>query len=365
MNASENNPTGTGPSANSSPNKASAGSMLSTMTIGGLLVLLVVGVVLAIRGALGPSGATGAATTDPTAPPAKLDTLDAVLNAAKTYTQQDELGKAEAVLRQGIIQWPEEPRLYVSLGELLVSRKNPADAYVQYEQALSLGKRDPEVEFAAGTVANMAGLPERALEHYAAVQAANPTDKRVALYMSQVQLKLNQVTEAKANLLIAGNLDPDNPMVWGTLAEVALRENKLELALSHVGKARQAEPDNLMWRLVEGRAKARQGKPEDSLQLFVGLSDLDKRDPAVLAIMSECYGMLKRPGDAATLYAKAADAEPTSGELAMQAALWHQRAGDAEKAIVYARRAKMLDVRGADAVVDMLEKNGAPGEKKK
>lgn len=353
MNASENNPTRTGTPASASPKQAGAGSMLSTIAIGGLLILLVVGVVLAVRGALGPSGASA---TDPNAPPAKLDTLDAVLNAAKTYTQQDELGKAEAVLRQGIIQWPEEPRLYVSLGELLVSRKNSADAYAQYEKALSLGKRDPEIEFAAGTVANMAGLPERALEHYAAVQAANPTDKRVALYMSQVQLKLDQVNEAKANLLIAGKLDPENPMVWGTLAEVALRENKIDLALSHVKKAREAEPDNLMWRLVEGRAKARQAKPEDALQLFIALSDLDKRDPAVLAIMSECYGMLKRPGDAAVLYAKAADAEPTAGELAMQAALWQQRAGDHDKAISYAKRAKMLDVRGADAVLDMLEK---------
>lgn len=364
MNASENNRTGTGTPTSASPKKAGAASMISTIAIGGLLVLLVVGVVLAIRGALGPSGATA---TDPNAPPAKLDTLDAVLNAAKTYTQQDELGKAEAVLRQGIIQWPEEPRLYVSLGELLVSRKKPADAYEQYEKALSLGKRDPEVEFAAGTVANMANLPERALEHYAAVQAANPTDKRVAIYMAQVQLKLDQVNEAKANLLIAGKLDPDNPMVWGTLAEVALRENKVDLALSHVSKARQAEPDNLMWRLVEGRAKARQAKPEEALQLFVGLGELDKRDPAVLAIMSECYGMLKRPGDAAALYAKAADAEPTAGELSMQAALWHQRAGNLDKAITYAKRAKMLDVRGADAVLDMLEKKDAneAGEKKK
>lgn len=364
MNASESNPAGTPTPTNASPKKAGGMPMLSTFAIGGLLILLVVGVVLAIRGALAPSGQ---AATDPNAPPAKLDTLDAVLNAAKTYTQQDELGKAEAVLRQGILQWPDEQRLYVSLGELLVSRKNPTEAYANYEKALTLGKRDPEIEFAAGTVANMAGFTDRALEHYAAVQAANPTDKRVALYMAQVQLKLDQVNEAKANLLIAGKLDPENPMVWGTLAEVALRENKIDLALSHVAKARQAEPDNIMWRLVEGRAKARQAKPEEALQLFVGLSDLDKRDPAVLAIMSECYGMLQRPADAAALYAKASDAEPTSGELAMQAALWHQRAGDLAKALTYAKRAKMLDVQGAGAVLDMMEKKavGGTGEKKK
>ena len=329
----------------------------------GLIALLVVAagaVVMTIRavGGGGVGGTAAPAQAEAGAVPlaATGETIDAILNAAGAAQQRGELAKAETILRSASRSHADEQRLYLQLAELLAGQRRFDEAYEQYTRALAAGPRDAASEFAAGTVASAAGRPERAVEHYAAAQAAEPSDWKAPLFLGQVQLKLGRAEEAKKSLLMASRLKPDAAIAWGTLAEIALRENKPSLALVHVAKARELEPDVTVWRVLAGRALKREGRPEEALELFVGLSPAARAEPGVMTLMAECYGLLERPRDAAAMYVAAANSYPSRGEWAMEAALWSERAGDLAAARTYAARAAGL---GTASAADMVARLGS------
>jgi tetratricopeptide (TPR) repeat protein len=284
--------------------------------------------------------------------------VTAILEAAKKLSQDREVGKAEVVLARGVEEHPYEPELRVAHAQSLVAAGKFADAYKEYEAAISLnaehkgasgtdkwkvktgGIGDPKLHFEAGTVANKAGLVDRAEEHYSMAQVGDPSEPKYPLYLAMIQLKLGKEDPAMASLVRAVKLDPDLAEAWGTMAELALKNNKLGLAAQHIERARRLQADVVRWRVVEARILKRQGGKGDVEKAAALLTAMDKSErqkPEVMSALAECYGMLRRPGDAAAMYAEAAAAKPTDGDLWYQAAVWSERAGDADKAMQYAR----------------------------
>lgn len=266
-------------------------------------------------------------------------TIDAILNSARTLTNEGEHGKAEAILTEAVKQFPEDQELRLALASTYLELKQGDRAYEQYTAALTIGPRTPAIEFTAGTVANTIGRLELAVEHYSAAQRADPTNADYPLYLGQVQAKLGQNDAAKASLLRAAKLNEERAIIWGTLGDIAMRENNANLAIQHAARARTLDPSNVVYRLIEARALNRTGKPEEALELLVAVPDADRRLPEIMRLMADSYGMLKRPRDAALLYAAASDNSPDNKDLAEQAAEWFERAGDAEKAAQYRDRA--------------------------
>lgn len=288
-------------------------------------------------------------------PPAPADKIDGILSAVLPLRNSQEWGKAEAVLNEAVKQYPEEQVLYLQLGEILAIQRKSAEAYANFEKALAIGPREPEIEMAAGTVANDAGRLDRAEEHYQAAQAARKNDWQPSLFLAQVQMKRNEFSEAKKNLMLAAGAKPDLAVAWGSLAEVLLRENSVGPALKNIAKARELEPDNLNWRIIEARALKRDGKPDAALQLLVGLDESTKTTPGVMPLIGECFGLLKRPADAAAQYAKVSDRFPDKPEWALEAARWFGRAADKAKALEYAKRAQFLGDKDAEKLAAELE----------
>lgn len=327
--------------------------------IGGVaLLLLCAGAVAGVFYVVGSGGGTATPTGQQEA---TAQTADALLNTYLTLQRQSRLAEAETVLQKGGEQYPQEQRLAATYAEFLAIAQRMDESYAMYERALAIGPRSAPLEFAAGTVANTLGRTDRAMEHYAAAQTQDPTDFRYPLYLAQVQLNTNDIDESRKNLIIAGRLNPDEPKVWGTLAEIALRENALNVALEQVAKARAIEPEHWLWRLIEARARKRMGQVQEALHLLVALKDEDLARPSVLTAMSECFGMLGKPDDAADLYGKFSDRDPEQPELAMQAAIWADRVSRPSQALRYAQRAANLRAPGAEAMVTRLT-GSAPGK---
>jgi tetratricopeptide (TPR) repeat protein len=185
-------------------------------------------------------------------------------------------------------------------------------------------------------------------------QAADKTTPTYPLYLALIQVKLEQIPEAKKNLLLAATLDPDQAVAWGTLADLWLRESSVDLCLQHIARARELQPEYTPWRLIEARALKRKGDARAALELLVPLDPSERRQEHVLRLIGECYGMLKRPADAAAAYADAATADPTNGGLAYETALWFERAGDTTHALEWADRARMLGHAEAAELVTKL-----------
>lgn len=321
-----------------------------SMIIAFLVVLAGTLVVVGVRELSAPPGVAKA--TDPSTIARRVD---AVLNSAQQLRQSGQVAKAQAVLEAGVREFPGEQQIHLSYAELLLTGGKTQEAYDQHVTALAIGPRTPEVELTAGTLASMLGKPERAIEHYSAVLAAQPTNARAALLLAQVQIKMGEIDEAKKNLLVAGNLQPEMAIVWGTLADLALRENKTGMAKQHIARARQLEPRVTLWRLIEARALRRENRPEEALHLLIGLDEAERREAGVMQLMSECYGLLERPGDAADLYLAAATSDPARGDWAYEAALWLSRAGRREEAVPFAQRAAMMGIAGASALLESLK----------
>lgn len=315
---------------------------------GGLIAILVAGW---RAGTWGPAPASGQKQQE-----SPFVAIKRALDAARQHLKQNEAGKAEAVLRDAVAQYPDDQELRIALGESLMQLRSFPGAYEQYVAALAIGPRTPGVEFTAGTLASATGQTERALEHYSAAQAGDPKNPTYPLYLAQVQLKLNQADPAKANLMLVTRLDPESAIAWGTLADVALRENNVHIALQHVAKARRLQPDTAAWRIIEARALKRTGDVEQAMLVLAGLSPADKREPHALSLLAECYGMLSQPADAANLYADASDAKPSDPALAFEAATWFARAEQNNKAAVFALRAKENKHPQADKFLERLGK---------
>lgn len=298
--------------------------------------------------------ASASPAPQPAMTPQRSKQFDELMNAAITLQSDAKWEKAAALLDQAIPQFADQQAIYVEYARVLTVLQRHEKAYDNYEKAIAIGPVDFDLHLAAGVSATAAGKTSEAIEHFGAAQVINKADARPPLYLGQAQAKLGRIDEAKKNLLLAANLKPDMAVAWGSLADIALRENAANLALQHIEKARQLEPDSTVWRLIHGRALKRLGRAQEALDLVVGLSSEQKMQPGVLQLMGECYGLVQRPKDMARECSTLADTFTTQGDVALEAARWWIRAGDPEQAKPYARRALYLNTPGAKDVANEL-----------
>ncbi len=287
------------------------------------------------------------------------DAADAILDAAKRYSASGALDRAEAVLRAGVAEHPDDTTLRRALaGVLLQEDKKPA-ALAQYERLVEDGSGSARDAFMAGSLAAVLGDQTKAAAYHERAQALDPTNPDYPVHLARAQIALGRLDDAKASLVRAAVLDEGRGMVWGMLAELALRENKLDMASQHIAKARRLEPEVTAWRVLEARILKRRGEPERALLLLSGLGEADRWRPPVIREMAACDGMLHRPGDALSLYEQAIRKQPDNPTLCYEGALWAERAGDPGRALELAKRARMLGKEHAAAIIERLDSSAA------
>lgn len=273
---------------------------------------------------------------------AKTETVEAVLATVQRLTADDQPGAAETVLSDAVRQFPVDQDLRLAYADLLMSRRRWNEAYDQYVGAIEIGRVPAPVQFSAGTLASMTDRPELAAAHFDAAMRLDPSEPNYAMYLASAQLKLRQLSEAKASLAIAVRLAPDRAPVWGMLGQIALDENKLGMAAQHLDRARKLQPNEPAWVLMRARTHKRAGETEAALELLHTLPPQSMDEASTLELLAECYGLLGRPGDAASRYIDAAEQRPGDAELAFETALWLDRAGERAEAVRWAERASSL-----------------------
>ncbi|MEM1185093.1 MAG: tetratricopeptide repeat protein [Planctomycetota bacterium] len=303
-----------------------------------LSALLIGGVAYFVVG----SGRTSDVAPEPQVAPAA--TAEALLEAARAAVRSDEPEKGVAVLRSAVGQFPEDPDLRLALAEVLVRTGDYQGATDQFAFVISAGGADAQTLYAAGSVARNAGQPERAVAWLAEASQRAPADPAIALHLGQARLALGETASAKADLLRAATLDEGLAIAWGTLGEIALRENNSGIARDMARRARGLEPTVAAWRVIEARALNRLGAPADALQVLAGVGPDAKASDGVLKTQGESFGLLGRPEEAAALY------ESVGRDY--DAALWFERAGLMGEALAAARRAAEAGDHRANALVE-------------
>lgn len=173
-------------------------------------------------------------------------------------------------------------------------------------------------------------------------QAVEPGEARYPLYLAMVQIRRGEEDAGGASLLRAVRLKPDLPEAWGTMAELELKHNRVNLAAQHLESALRLQPGELRWRLVQARILNRQDKPAEAATVLLALSEAERGRVEVLGLLSESYGLLGKPREAGEAYARVFKGSPDKPELAYQAALWFEKAKETGRAREMARAAGMM-----------------------
>jgi tetratricopeptide (TPR) repeat protein len=348
--------------------------------VGLLIVVLVVGGAIVAKSFLTvpiPGRANGAISAIPRDGAAAIEVG---LEAAATYQRERKFPEAVAILTKLSEQSPTDRAVRIAFAQALIGQEKYADAYKQYEAAISLSegggkpirkptdpdpgaapvgmKRDTvlaELQFEAGTCANMAGLADRAEEHYWMAQMLNAAEGKYPLCLAMMQIRKNDGAAAGASLLRAVKINPDLAEAWGTMAELELKKNQLSLAAQHIQVARKLQPEVSRWRIVQARVLNRQGDAEQAAAILQALPSSQRADRAILELQAESYGLMQKPRMAAEMYEQAGNLVPTDAEIAYAAALWYQRAGDTAKATQLAQKAAMLGHDGGKELLNSLQ----------
>lgn len=283
-----------------------------------------------------------------------LGSTAAVLKAARTYVGGQELGKAESVLRRALETRPGDALMREMLGDVLLQGEDEAGAMAQYAELAARTDATAEVLFKAGSLAAGMGDHEGAVAYLTRSVGADPSLADASVQLANAQLELGRVEEAKATLVRTAVLDDGLGVVWGMLAEIAVRENALEIASQHIAKARRVDPENIAWRVLEARVMRRRGEPEKAVLLLDGIRGDERFEPPVLAEMATALGMLGRGADALSIYLVGVRERPDDAEIRYRAALWAEREGEIGRALDLARTASMMGDERAKAVVERL-----------
>lgn len=310
-----------------------------------------------------PADASAGTQLGPTTPSAQAESAAGILEAARQASLAGDHARAATTLARGLESHPTDADMHLARARALVASRDFAEAYKHYESALAIIPKDPrrplgdpKLHFEMGTVANQAGMLDRALEHYSMAQSMDPAEPQYPLYVAMVQIKLGQDPAAMASLVRVTVLNDQLPAAWGTLAELALKQNQLSLALQHVEKARKLEPASTRWRLVQARTLKRRGGAgaaeagggttasdiEQAAALLAALPPEERQRPEVMSVLAECYGLMNKPEQAGAMYAEALASTPGSVDFAYEAAVWYERAGLLAQAHQYAEIAEDL-----------------------
>ncbi len=286
---------------------------------------------------------------------AQTESIEEILGAVQVYVQNKQYPQATTVLEHAAAQYPNDQELQFALGDLYMLQNLHEQAYRQYVLGIEIGPSSAVAEFTAGTLANMLDQLELAEMHYNESMRLDPKNPDTPIFLAAIQIKMNQLVNAKINLALAGKMSPDRAKIYVMRSEIAMRENNMVIALEQIRRAIDLEPTEVAWILQEARVLKRSGNAEQALNQLASLPQEYVDLPETAFVMAECYGMLGRPGDAASRLMDVAQKYPRDSKLAFEVALWLERTGERADAIEWAKKAIALGNERAGGWIESLK----------
>ncbi|GAB4514800.1 MAG: hypothetical protein Tsb0013_19230 [Phycisphaerales bacterium] len=352
---------GNTPSGGASPGKVVAILAPALLILMGSLYILTRG-----GGSGGQGGSSGASTTGAdtqeqnqtgagdTSGVASPETLETLVEAARTRIDAGIYGEAETMLRRGVETFPQDQTLRGMLGEALMRQGKNIEALGEFKAALAVAENATYRDLAA-TVANELGEYEEAANQWALAQKADPTNPKYPLYGAQMLRKLNRHDEARVKLLTAAKLDDTLHQAWAGLAGIAMDNGNLDPALQHVETARRLAPTEEGYIRMESTIRRRLGQGQRAAELLLTIDERRRlADHEMMRELALCYGMIEEPERAVDMYRRATQQHPGDAHVHFELALWAQRVGDLELAMAASAKALELGDERAMAIIEQV-----------
>lgn len=263
---------------------------------------------------------------------ADLESISKAIAAIDSYVQTDRLGEADRIVAALARQYPDDTDVLRKLAEVRLHQERHEDAYPTMMRLTELLPDDAQIWFSAGVVANMIGKLADSAKNLQQAVRIEPTNPQYPLTLAMIQLKLRDYDQAKIYLLATINLDPSIHQAQGTMGEIYLIENKLQLAEQYLVRARELAPRYLKWRVAQAKVLRRRNQAQQALTLLNALEPPERHAQQVVDEIAMCWAMLGAPRKAAQEHIDHLNRDDTAWHSAVAAALHLITAGDRQAA---------------------------------
>lgn len=292
------------------------------------------------------SGGAGSAKFDQQQAQQELDALQSRFSDA--LDQQQDLRPIVDEARRYVERYPKVAAGHVMLGQINLLRGDSEAASQQFELALDIDPKQPEVRLSAGTAALNAGDLDRAEKHFSQAVGLDTSNPRHRMHLAAVYLHKNQFDKAELTLLEALKLDSSYHQAHALLADVYAKQNRPDMAIGQLDRAIALAGDDRHrggYLRRKAQLQLRANRPAEALRT---LNELPKKmliDPEVSQQLAACWMMMGQPGRAADHYEHLAAINPTDADLLAEAARWMIKADRPDDARRMLERLRLVSPR--------------------
>ena len=225
---------------------------------------------------------------------AGADHPDARLAYGKALAAQDSLGAAATVFRDALAVYPDDPRLYLGLGTVLLEHGQANEALEPLQQALTLQPRLLEARFKLAETYEALGQMHEAETAYRALLDQDPVHHPNAWNnLGMLYLQQQRVDEAGSMFERAIALDPNLTIAIVNLGSVRLIEQDLAAATLLFERALKQEPDNVSALGNLGLIQAQQGNLAEARALMLRVLAITPNDQRARAVLAQIEAQLQ------------------------------------------------------------------------
>ena len=243
----------------------------------------------------------------------------------------------------------DDARGFKLLAKVFLAEKMLEAALAQFKASLALDPAQGDAELFCGTICMKLGQAKKAEKHYLEAMGLDPSDMKVRLHLGDCLIEQGRLTDARDILVKILAADSSLHETHGMLAEVYLKQNRLNLASSQISKAIDKAPlaaraDEVKYHRMRAMILRRMNRPGEALQtLEENLIESERRAFEVVREMALCYSAQGRFREAAIVYESALKDDPADPRLHEAAARTWVKAGEPSKARIHVERIRALE----------------------
>lgn len=287
------------------------------------------------------------------------------------------LDEGRAAFAQIMLRHPDSPPALLGLARLALMEGNREDALAQVQKVLTQQPDNLDGLRLKGDILRMLNKNDEALLAYQRILQLNPVQLQPHVDIANLYIQSGKLAEARKELVIARQSQPNSLMLIYTLALLEFRENKMTAAQDHLAMVLRAAPEHLPSNLLMGavlRSKGsytqaeqhlrkfleanpghayaskllastllNSGSPQQALAIVEPMFDSQQQDPEMMSLAGELYMRLRQYAKSAEYFERASKLSPQAPMVYAALAMSHMGLGDNERAVAELEHAAGLD----------------------